>query len=184
VVSSSNTTTSAEGETRNWDYERNFGFITFTNDRGSEGSIFYSGHNIRPDRRGSRAWAFSPGIPVSFRVSTNPRKNHNKAHAEDVAPIFPMSEPEDLAGYRETSEVISKINDYGFLKRPCGDVLFFHVQDVIAQHRDRWRLLEIGSPVYHGARFDSVTQRWRTAYVELYSYEELWNFKNEAGERR
>jgi len=58
-------------------------------------------------------------------------------------------------------------------------VLFFHVQDVIEQYRNRWRLLEIGSPVYHSARFDSVTQRWRAAYCELYSYEELWNFKQE-----
>jgi cold shock CspA family protein len=171
-----------EGEIRNWDSERNFGFITFINNRGSEGSIFYSGHNIRPDWKGSRSWAFSPGIPVSFRVSTKLRKNHEKAHAEDVDPIFPMSEPEDLAGYRETSEVFSKIRDYGFLKRPCGDLLFFHVQDVIEQYRNRWRLLEIGSPVYHSARFDEETQRWRASYIELYSYEELWNFKNEEGE--
>jgi hypothetical protein len=175
--------TRLEGQTRNWDYERNFGFITFINNHGSEGSIFYSGHNIQPDWRGSRAWAFSPCIPVSFRVSKNPRKNYTKAHAEDVAPIFPMSEPEPLAGYRETSEVISKINDHGFLRRPCGDTLFFHVQDVIPQHRDRWRLLETGSPVYHSARFDSATQRWRASIVELYSYDELWAFKNEEGER-
>jgi len=47
---------------------------------------------------------------VSFRVSSNPHTNHNKTHAEDVAPVFPMSELEDLAGYRETSEVVSKIN--------------------------------------------------------------------------
>ena len=104
----------------------------------------------------------------------------SKERAEDVTPIFPMSEPEDLAAYRETSEISKKTYDWAFLKRPCGDELFVHVGDVIEQHKDRWSLLEVGSPVYHGVKYDEVTQRWRSAYVELYSLDELLSFKQEA----
>jgi hypothetical protein len=122
-------------------------------------------------------------VPVSFRIVRGATKAQtNKKHAEDVAPIFPMSEPEDLAAYRETSEVVSKSHGYCFLKRPCGDVLFAHVKDVIPQHQDRWGFLEIGSPMYHSVRFDEGTQRWRADCVELYSYEELQSFKQEAVE--
>jgi hypothetical protein len=105
--------------------------------------------------------------PVSFRIVRGATKAQtNKKHAEDVVPVFPMSEPEDLAAYRETSEVVSKSHGYCFLKRPCGDVLFAHMKDVLPQHQDRWGFLEIGSPMYHSVRFDEGTQRWRADYVE------------------
>jgi hypothetical protein len=126
--------------------------------------------------RGSRAYAFGPCVPVTFTIAWR----NDKKHAEDVAPIFPMSEPEDLAAYRETSEISKKTYDYAFLKRPCGDELFVHLGDVIQQYKDCWNLLEIGSPVYHGARFDEETQRWRADYVELYSFDELQSFKVES----
>ena len=123
-------------------------------------------------------------MPVSFRIVRGTTKTQtNKKHAEDVVPIFPMSEPEDLAGYRETSEVVSKNHDYCFLTRPCGDVLFVHVGDVNEQHKARWSLLEIGSPVYHGVRFHKGTQRWRADYVELYSFDELQSFKEPVSEQ-
>jgi hypothetical protein len=166
-----------EGEIISWNSERNFGFIEY--DAGCRNRIFYSGRNIRCDWKGSRAWAFDLRIPVSFTISRNAHKNQTKHHADDVAPVFPMSEPENLAGYRETSEMVSKTYDYGFLKRPCGDLIFIHKHDVADRHKDRWGLLETGSPVYHGARFDEATQRWRADYVELYSYEELQSFKDE-----
>jgi hypothetical protein len=165
-----------EGETR--DVDRNYGFIDYQGNDGRRRTVFYSSRNITPDWRGSRAWAFGPCVPVSFRIVRGGTKAQvDKKHAEDVVTIFPMSEPEDLAGYRETSEVVSKKYDYCFLKRPCGDALFIHVEDVIEQHKDRWSFLEIGSPVYHGVRFDEGTQRWRADYVELYSYHELMSFK-------
>ena len=172
----SNTVKRYEGETRNWNWERNFGFIEYDDARGCRRSIFYSGRNIRGDWKGSRSWAFAARIPVSFTIAHRP---NNKPHAEDVASIFQMSEPEDLAAYRETSEFVSKTHDYGFLKRPCGDQLFIHLNDVIQGYKDRWDFLEIGSPVYHGARFDEGTQRWKADYIELYSYDELQSFKNE-----
>ena len=176
----SNTVKRFEGETRSWNHERNFGFIDY-DDRGYRKSIFYCGRNIRGNWCGSRSWAFDPRIPVSFTISLGPNKTQtkNKEHAGDVAPIFQMSEPEDLAAYRETSELVSKTYDYGFLKRPCGDVLFIHLNDVIEGFKSRWDLLEPGSPVFHGVRFDEGTQRWRSDYVELYSFEELQRFKSE-----
>jgi hypothetical protein len=177
----SNTGKRFEGETRDWNFDRNFGFIDYEYS-GRRRTVFYSNRNIRPDWRGSRAWAFGPCF-VSFTIVRGKTKTQvNKKHAEDVVPIFPMSEPEDLAAYRETSEVVSKNHGYCFLKRPCGDVLFAHMKDVIPQHQDRWGFLEIGSPMYHSVRFDEGTQRWRADYVELYSYEELQSFKQEAVE--
>jgi hypothetical protein len=163
-----------EGEIRSWD--GNFGFIEFINTRGRTQSMFYSGRNIRGDWKGSRMWATSPRIPVSFRIAYR----NGKSHAEDVAPIFAMSEPEDIMGYRETSELVSKTFDYGFLQRPCGDRLFIHIKDVVPGFENRWDILEPGSPVYHGVRLHEESQRWRADSVELYSYEELWAFKNES----
>jgi hypothetical protein len=163
-----------EGEIRNWD--GSFGFIEFINNRGRVQSLFYSSRNVTPDWRGSRAWAFSPRVPVSFTIS----HRNGKPHAEDVAPIFPMSEPEDIMGYRETSELVSKTIDYGFVQRPCGDRLFVHIKDVVPGFENRWNFLEPGSPVYHGVRFDAEAKRWRAAYIELYSYAELQSFRQEA----
>jgi hypothetical protein len=168
-----------EGETRDWNFNRNFGFIDYE-DSGFRRTVFYSSRNIRPDWRGSRAWAFGPCVPVTFIIVRGATKTQtDKKHAENVLPIFTMSEPENLTAYRETSEVVSKSYDYAFLKRPCGDVLFAHKSDILEQHKDRWNFLEIGSPVYHGARFDEGTQRWRADYIELYSFEELESFKKE-----
>jgi hypothetical protein len=163
-----------EGETRsNWDIGKNFGFIEFENNHGRVQTMFYSSRNIRCDWKGSRAWAFGSCIPVSFMIA----HRNGKPHAEDVAPIFPMSEPEDLAAYRETGELVSKTFDHGFVQRPCGDRLFIHLNDVIDGFRSRWNLLESGSPVYYGVRFDEGTQRWRADYIELYGVEELLSFR-------
>jgi hypothetical protein len=113
----------------------------------------------------------------AFQLRTS-NTNPNQPRV-DIAHIFPMSEPEDLAAYRETSEISEKTHDYGFLKRPCVDELFVHVGDVIEGYKDRWNLLEIGSPVYHGVRLDEATKKWRADYVELYSHSELLSFKVE-----
>ena len=176
----SNTSKRFEGETRDWNFEKNFGFIDYESDDGQCRTVFYCSRNIQEDWRGSRAWAFCPSIPVTFTISRRLVKDQHKKYAEDVAPIFPMSEPELLAAYRETSEMISKKNDYGFLKRPCGDVLFVHLGDVLEQYKNRWNLLTIGSPVYHGVRYDEGTQKWRADYVELYSLDEQLSFNNES----
>jgi hypothetical protein len=174
---SSDPTQKCEGETRDWNVDRNYGFIDYEHG-GRRRTVFYSSRNITPDWRGSRSWGFGSGVPVSFRIVRGTTKTQtNKKHAEDVVPIFPMSEPEDLAGYRETSELVSKNHDYCFLKRPCGDVLFVHLGDVPEQHKDRWNLLEIGSPIYHGVRSDAVTKKWRADYAELYSLDELQSLK-------
>jgi hypothetical protein len=51
----SNTGKRVEGEVREWHYERNFGFIDYTDARGRRQSMFYSGRNITPDWKGSRS---------------------------------------------------------------------------------------------------------------------------------
>jgi hypothetical protein len=44
---------------------------------------------------------------------------------------------------------------------------------------NRWDFLEVGSPVWHGVKFDGSTGLWRAVDVELYSFEELQSFRNE-----
>jgi hypothetical protein len=100
--------------------------------------------------------------------------------AADVASLFPLSEPQDLSEYREVSTVLSLHKGFVFLKRDCGDVLFLHQTNITPGFKSRWNLLEFGSPVNHGAAFDTDSQRWRAVDAELYSYDELESFKNEA----
>jgi hypothetical protein len=97
--------------------------------------------------------------------------------ADDVAPIFPMSDVENLQDYREVSEVRSKHFNHVFLTRPCGDQLFFHRNDVV-NDQSRWDFLIVGSPVYHGVVCDD-NGKWRACSAELYSYEELYEFQHE-----
>jgi hypothetical protein len=164
-----------EGEIVSWNQTKYFGFIAYGRKR-----IYFSPHTIRPDWKGSSSWAFNEGIPVSFSVEqrTDTKSGRLADTAIDVAPIFPMSEPENLHGYRETSVVRQKKFDVVFLTRPCGDILFCHRNDV-ANDPDRWDLLTQGSPVYHGVRYDADRERWRADSVELYSFEELYEFQHE-----
>lgn len=167
-----------EGDVDHWD-EKGFGFI-----RQQGGRIFFSVHYVQPDWKGSKAWCFARGIPVKFEISQRILGGETKTFAANVEPIFEMSEPENISGYRETSEVLNlnRRKGFGFLRRPCGDALFFHKKDLVQDFENRWDFLEVGSPVWHGVKFDGSTGLWRAADIELYGYEELQKFKNEGQE--
>jgi hypothetical protein len=165
-----------EGEVQKW--LGKFGFINYE-DSGIRKRIYFSSHTTRPDWRGSRAWV-SAGIPVTF-VRT---KRHDDKTGEfcdcatDVAAAFPMSEPQDLSQYRETSVVYKKEFAFVFLQRECGDVTFLHRTDVLPQYEFRWDLLKPGVPVFHGVRFHEEKKLWKACDAELYSEEELYEFFN------
>jgi cold shock CspA family protein len=159
-----------------WD-EKGFGFIR----QPGGGRIFFSIHYVEPDWKGSKAWCFSRGIPVKFEVSQKILGGETKTFAANVVPIFEMSEPENIRGYRETSEVLNlnRRKGFGFLRRPCGDSLFFHRKAVTPGFDDRWDFLEVGSPIWHGINFDGSSGLWSAIDLELYSYQELESFKHE-----
>jgi cold shock CspA family protein len=160
-----------------WDEKGLFGFIR----QQGGGRIFFSVPYVLPDWKGSKAWSFGCGIPVKFEISQRISKGETKACAANVEPIFEMSDPETLNGYRETSEVLNlnRQKGYGFLRRPCGDTIFFHRKDVAPDFENRWDFQEVGSPVWHGVKFDGSTGLWRAVDLELYSYQELESFKHE-----
>jgi hypothetical protein len=164
------------GDIKVWFREKNYGFIRTEQNQ----KIFFSSHNIQEDWKGSRGWAFDCCVPVTFVIKRRDVKGTPMDHADDVAPLFPLSEPEALNGFRETSELIKKTHDFGWVRRACGDNLFFHKIDIVPGYENRWDLLEPGSPIFHGVRWDASSDRWRASYVELYSYSELESFKNES----
>lgn len=168
-----------EGDIDFWD-ERGFGFIK----QQGGGRIFFSVHYVLPDWKGSKAWCFARGIPVKFEIAQRILRGETKTCAANVEPIFEMSEPETINGYRETSEVLNlnRQKGFGFLRRPCGDAIFFHRTGVVQGFENRWDFLQVGSPVWHGVKFDGSTGLWRATDIELYSYEELQSFKNEEEE--
>jgi hypothetical protein len=168
-----------DGEIVGWNQTKFFGFIAYGHN-GRHKRIYFSTQTICPDWKGSHSWAFSEGIPVTFAIEErkNTKTEQFNETAVDVAPIFPMSEPEDVRGYRETSVVRQKRFDVVFLTRPCGDMLFCHRNDVV-NDVDRWDLLTNGSPVWHGVRYDEDRQRWRASEIELYSADELYQFQHE-----
>jgi hypothetical protein len=167
-----------EGEIVGWNEIKRFGFISY--EHHGRKRIYFCARTIQPDWKGSRAWAFGTGIPVTFEIDK--RKDTKSETISDiainVAPIFPMSEPENLRGYREVSVVRKKEFDVVFLTRPCGDTLFLHKNDV-ANDPARWDLLVTDSPVYHGIEFDQEKEQWRASDAELYSFEELYEFQHE-----
>jgi hypothetical protein len=164
-----------EGDVDHWN-EKGFGFLRYQGKR-----IFFSAHGVEPDWKGSRGWAFAKDIPVKFNIGQRVVGGASKDCATNIEPLFPMSEPEDLHGYRETSEIISidRRKGFAFMFRPCGDALFLHKNDVVPAYETRWSILEIGSPVFHGVQLDGYSGRWKAASAELYSFEELQSFKNE-----
>jgi hypothetical protein len=164
-----------EGDIDHWN--KTFGFLKYRGKR-----IFFSAHGVEPDWKGSRGWAFAKDIPVTFNITQRVvGGGASKDCAINIEPLFPMSDPEDLHGYRETSEIISidRRKGFAFVIRPCGDSLFLHKRDVVPAYETRWDILEIGSPVYHGVQVDEYSGRWKAADAELYSYDELQSFKNE-----
>ncbi len=127
-----------EGDIDFWD-ERGFGFIK----QQGGGRIFFSLHYVLPDWRGSKAWCFSRQ-PVKFEISQRILEGETKTFASNVKPIFEMSEPENISGHRETSEVLNlnRQKGFGFLRRPCGDSIFFHRKDIVPEFENRWDFLE------------------------------------------
>jgi cold shock CspA family protein len=168
-----------EGDVDHWNVEKGFGFLRFPQQGGKR--IFFTAHGVEPDWKGSRGWAFAKDIPVKFNIGQRVVGGASKECATNVEPLFPMSEPEDLHSYRETSEIISlnRQKGFAFIFRPCGDALFLHKNDVVPGYETRWDILEIGSPVFHGVQWDGFSSRWKAADAELYSYDELQKFKNE-----
>jgi hypothetical protein len=166
-----------EGEVDRW--LGKFGFISYT-DSGVRKRIYCSTHTTRPDWKGSRAWVFGERIPVIFGVGQrlDSKSSQICACAIDVAPVFPMSEPQSLSDYRETSIVRKKEHAFLFLERPCGDVTFLHLSDVLPQYQSRWELLKEGAPVWHAMRHSEGRNRWFATDAELYSAEELEQFFN------
>ena len=163
-----------EGDVDHWN--ETFGFLRYQGKR-----VFFSAHGVEPDWKGSRGWAFARNIPVKFNITQRVVGGASKECATNIEPLFQMSAPEDLRGYRETSEIISidRRKGFAFMIRPCGDALFLHKNDVVPAYETRWDILEIGSPVYHGVQVDGYSGRWKAANAELYSYDELQSFKNE-----
>lgn len=162
-------TKSYEGEIADW--LGAFGFITYNGNR----RIFFCTRGVEPDWRGSRMWV-APRIPVTFSIECREYKGKTVDYASDVKPLFPMSEPEDLRGYREISTVGTLHKAFAYLVRPCGDFLFLHRSNVFPGHDSRWNFLKPGVPVYHAVAYDADQKRWRAIDAELYSYDELVSF--------
>jgi hypothetical protein len=166
-----------QGEVDKWCEQ--FGFISYSNS-GAPKRIYFSLRNVKSDWKGSRAWVCGQGIPVTFTIT---QRRDSKSGlmcdcAEGVQPVFPMSEPQDLSQYRETSVIYKKDFAFVFLRRECGDATFLHKNDVVDQYQSRWGLLVEGAPVYHGMRFSEEKQQWQACDAELYSQEELDEFFN------
>jgi hypothetical protein len=176
LFSGDHVTKQFEGDVDHWNSEKLFGFIKYDGKR-----MFFSGRGVEPDWKGSKGWCFSRGVPVKFEITQRIVGGETKDCAANIVPLFDMSEPENINGYRETSEVLNlnRKGCFAFLTRPCGDVIFLHKNDVVGGYENRWDLLEIGAPVFHGVMFDGSTGRWKVANAELYSYQELESFKHE-----
>lgn len=154
-----------------------FGLIAPANGGGRK-RFHFSTRGIKPDWRGSRAWAFDSGIPVRFELTErmDDKSGTWNQVATNVRPVFPMSEPQDLSNYAETSIVARVANGYLFLNRPCGDQLFLHKNDVLESFRHRWSSLVEGAPVYHRVSYDKSKDSWQACDAELFSAEELQNY--------
>jgi cold shock CspA family protein len=152
------------GEIDYWDNRRNFGWINCDNGR----RIFFAGPSIRRDWKGSEGWAFDPGISVTFEIGQSEKGAY---HAEDVAPSFPLSEPEDVASYRENSRVAVWNGHFGWCLRPCGAQLFFHKSRVDPDFESRLSSLAVGTWISH--RVGCKDEKWFADDIEIFGPEDL-----------
>jgi hypothetical protein len=149
-----------------------YGFITQDlPGTSSSPGIYFGTRDIRPDWRGSTAYAWGPpGTPVSFLKVKRPSKKYDGTWtaADDVYPLFADEPAESLETYGETSRVRSWNRCFGELQRECGDRIFFHKSSVLDRFKHLLINLNVGDYVYHsvGKREDG---RWHAVGVELFS---------------
>ena len=152
--------------------EKFYGFITQDLPGTSSSSgIYFGTRDIRPDWKGSTAYAWGPpGTPVSFLLVKRPSKKYDGTWtaADDVYPLFTDEQTESLETYGETSRVLSWNRCFGELLRDDGDVLFFHKVSVVDRFKHHLVNLNVGDYVYHGVgkRDDG---RWHAVAIELFS---------------
>jgi hypothetical protein len=135
----------------------------------SSPGIYFKASDARPDWKGSTAHAWIPGTPVSYiRVNQPSRKYPNWTVADDVCPLFTEEPSESLETYGEISCVRTWNRCFGELLREDGDLLFFHKNSVVDQHKGRLIDLNVGDYIYHGVgkRNDG---RWHAIAIELFS---------------
>jgi len=136
----------------------------------SSSGIYFGARDVQPDWRGSTAYAWTPGTPVSFQLVKRPsnKYNGNWVVADDVRPVFAEEPSESLETYGEISSVQTWNGRFGELLREDGDVLFFHKNSVVDRFEGRLVNLSIGDFVYHGVgkRDDG---RWCAIAIELFS---------------
>jgi hypothetical protein len=136
---------------------KNYGFISY-NASGRERRVFFPGVSIRLDSLGRR----SQGALIRFRIADTV-----------VHPVFQEEQSINLDGYREVSQVVRLHSDLksGWLRREDGSEIFFHRQEVVPDHLDRFESIRVSDRVYHGV-CDIGQTKWRATFVEIFSREE------------
>jgi hypothetical protein len=150
--------------------EKLSGFITHdVPGTSSSSGIYFGARDVRPDWKGSTAYAWIPGTPVSYVLVKRPSRKYKESWtvADDVCPLF-TDEPESLETYGETSRVQTWNRCFGELLRDDGDVLFFHKNSVADRYKGRLVNLNVGDYLYHrvGTREDG---RWHAVDIEIFS---------------
>lgn len=164
------------GDVVSWNQEKGVGFIKYGFE---EKSVLFRFPGVQRDWKGSRVWSTVVGTPVTFEIGERrrPRGDLQKV-AINITPLFRLEEPQDLREIREIS-LVTRVNfDFGFLKRPCGDELFFHISDVIPGFEPYWDDIKVCNvPIFHGVSCD-LLGRWRADCIALYSPAEIELWRN------
>lgn len=139
----------------------------------SSPGIYFSARDVRPDWKGSTAYAWTVGTPVSYVLGKHPSRKYGGTWniADDVCPLFVDEPTESLETNGETSRVRTWNGCFGELLREDGDTLFFHKASVLDRFKCRLVSLNVGDWLYHGVgkRDDG---RWHAVDIELFSAEE------------
>jgi hypothetical protein len=151
---------------------RNFGFITYLSS-GREQRIFFPGKSIRLDAIGCRNHRTFKGALVRFTIDEVFHKGQSRVIATDVHPVFQDQIATSINEHREVSEVV-RINSGRqsvWLRREDGSEIFFHKEQVVPEHFNRFENLRIADYVYHGVH-NSGENKWRATFAEIFSREE------------
>ncbi len=168
-----------------WNAERWFGLIRLYNDftvsrhssRGNE-TFFVRGSNIVPDEYGSRHLVRGECVEFVEDTEAIPIKNRPdlaaKRFAKDVKATERAPRPADYTEDCVVSVIKTRWNTEpvcGFAKRPDGDSLFWHKNDITTD-----------GEIHIGTKFNCVPERnregsacWRASQIEIYVPEEVNN---------
>jgi cold shock CspA family protein len=120
-------------------------------------------------------WSALFDVRVDQRLefdATTTLNSHGNLFAKDIITID-NSVANDEPEYGETSfiEAWEPARGFGFVQRPSGESLFFHVTDIRPDFRDRVAEIKVGNYIYHGVRIDPAGRN-RAANIELFSAQE------------